>query len=110
MQKLSSNARSSTCKRAQGGGSNLNSCLNLETLALFAPEQHRVLVSSVGALALALNAPPSRASSPLAALQRTMELSDFGGVFAMGATLSVEERAALEVQMAKKRVEEKLHS
>ncbi len=39
-----------------------------------------------------------------------MELSDFGTTFATGFTLSVEERAALEVQMAKKRVEERLHS
>lgn len=41
---------------------------------------------------------------------RAMELSDFGSVFAPGFTLSIEERSALEVQMAKKRVEERLHS
>ena len=38
-----------------------------------------------------------------------MELEDLGGVFAPGYSLSVEERSALEVQIAKKRGEEKLH-
>ena len=38
-----------------------------------------------------------------------MELEHFGGLFAPGYTLSIEERAALEVQMAKKQMEEKLH-
>lgn len=38
-----------------------------------------------------------------------MELDHFGGLFAPGYTLSVEERAALEVQMAKKRLDERLH-
>ena len=38
-----------------------------------------------------------------------MEIADFGTVFAPGYTLSIEERAALEVQLAKKRIEERLH-
>jgi hypothetical protein len=38
-----------------------------------------------------------------------MELDHLGGVFAPGFTLSVEERASLEVQMAKKRLDERLH-
>ena len=38
-----------------------------------------------------------------------MEISDFGTVFAAGYTLSVEQRSALEVQLAKKRIEERLH-
>ena len=51
---------------------------------------------------------PSLAAEPRHS--RAMELSDFGAVFAPGFTLSIEERSALEVQMAKKRVEERLHS
>ena len=47
-----------------------------------------------------------RRRAPVAA---AMELNDFGSLFAPGYTLSVEERAALEVQMAKKRLEERLH-
>lgn len=38
-----------------------------------------------------------------------MELEDFGNTFTPGFTLSVEERAALEVEMAKRKAEEKLY-
>jgi hypothetical protein len=37
-----------------------------------------------------------------------MELDDFNGAFDAGYTLSIEERAALEVQMLKRRTDEKL--
>jgi hypothetical protein len=37
-----------------------------------------------------------------------MELDDFGGAFAPGFALSIEERAALETHLAKRRIEEKL--
>lgn len=39
-----------------------------------------------------------------------MELDDFGGAFAPGYSLSIEERSALEVQMAKRKSDEKLYS
>jgi hypothetical protein len=38
-----------------------------------------------------------------------MELEDFGGAFAPGFCLSVEERASLEIEMAKRKSDEKLH-
>lgn len=38
-----------------------------------------------------------------------MELEDFGVSFTPGFTLSVEERSALEVQMAKRKADEKLY-
>ena len=38
-----------------------------------------------------------------------MELDHFGQLFSAGYTLSIEERASLEVQMAKKQMEENLH-
>jgi hypothetical protein len=38
-----------------------------------------------------------------------MDIYDFGSRFAPGFTLNVEERAALEVQMAKRQAEERLH-
>ena len=38
-----------------------------------------------------------------------MNIDDFGSLFATGHTLSLEERAVLEVQLAKKQQEDKLH-
>ena len=38
-----------------------------------------------------------------------MELDHFGGLFTAGFTLTLEERAALELQMAKKQMDERLH-
>jgi hypothetical protein len=48
-----------------------------------------------------LHFPPTSAAA--------MDIYDFGARFAPGYTLSVEERAALEVQMAKRQAEERLH-
>lgn len=39
----------------------------------------------------------------------TMELHHVGELFTMGSTVSIEERAVLEVQMTKKQIDEKLH-
>ncbi len=41
-------------------------------------------------------------------LNITMDIYDFGTRFATGYTLNVEERAALEIQMAKRQAEERL--
>ena len=38
-----------------------------------------------------------------------MELQHVGELFTMGSTVSIEERAVLEVQMTKKQIDEKLH-
>ncbi len=38
-----------------------------------------------------------------------MELDHVGNLFTMGNTVSIEERAVLEVQMTKKQIDEKLH-
>ena len=38
-----------------------------------------------------------------------MELEHLGGLFCPGNTVTLEERAVLEVQMVKKQIEERLH-